>query len=67
MKTKPGWGSWIAWLLAYTILDVLIDVFLLQGSATWSHIAGSILPAIFTATLTWLFAYRKWLKSDSLY
>ena len=67
VKSKPGWATWIAWLLAYTILDMLADVLLLHGSTTWSHVFGSILPASFTATITWLFTYRKWLKSDSLY
>jgi hypothetical protein len=66
MKTKPGWPSWIAWLIAYIILDLLFE-FAFRGSLTWAQLPESIAGTIFAATITWLFALRKWSKSDSLY
>lgn len=66
MKTKPGWPLWIAWLIAYLILDLLFE-FAFRGHLTWSELPESISGAIFAATITWLFAYRKWSNSDSLY
>jgi len=66
MKTQPGWPLWLAWFVAYTILDMLFAVVLLHSNA-WNDVAGSLAGAIIAATLTWLFAYRRWLKSDSLY
>ena len=66
MKTKPGWPSWFGWLIAYIILDLLFE-FALRGNLTWAQLPESIAGAIFAATITWLFALRKWSKSDSLY
>jgi len=66
MKTKPGWSLWIAWLIAYIVLDLLFE-FAFRGHLTWSQLPESISGAIFTATVTWLFALRKWSNSDSLY
>ena len=66
MNHKPGWPLFLAWLLAYFILDLLFD-YVFRGGFAWSRLPESIAGAIFAATITWLFALRKWSKSDSLY
>ena len=66
MTTKPGWLVFIAWFVAYTILDLIFD-YAFRGGLTWSQLLESIAGAVFAATLTWLFALRKWSKSDSIF
>jgi hypothetical protein len=64
MHSKPSWPLFLIWLIAYTILDILIEA-TLHGHIAWGQLPGAIEGAILGATLTWLFAYRRWLKSDS--
>lgn len=64
MRGKPSWPFFLIWLLGYTLLDVLLE-FLLHGHLAWSQLPGAIEGAALGATLTWLFAYRRRLKSES--
>jgi len=66
MNRKPGWPLFLAWLFAYLILDLLFD-YAFRGHFTWSKLPESLAGAAFAAILTWLFALRKWARSDSLF
>ncbi len=66
MTHKPGWSLFLAWLIAYAILDLLFD-YAFRGGLTWSQLPESLSGAVFAATITWLFALRKWSKSDSTF
>jgi hypothetical protein len=66
MKTKPGWRLWILWFLAYTAMDILADYFI-HSSFQLSQLPADIEGAALAALLTWLFALRRWSKSDSLF
>ena len=66
MTTKPGWPLFFAWLIAYLILDLLFD-YAFRGHLAWEQLPESLSGAIFAAILTWLFALRKWARSDSTF
>jgi hypothetical protein len=66
MNRKPGWPLFLAWLFAYLILDLLFD-YAFRGHLAWSQLPESLGGAIFAAILTWLFALRKWARSDSTF
>jgi hypothetical protein len=66
MKKKPGWPLWLLSFVGYVLLDVLFDR-LFHGRFQSSSLPADIEGAAFAATLTWLFALRKWSKSDSLF
>jgi hypothetical protein len=67
MTRKPSWGLWLTWLVAYSAFDLLLSA-VLHGGLTWGqalHQApAAIAGAVAAATLTWLWALRKWYKSD---
>ena len=66
MRSKPSWPFFLIWLVAYTVLDILIEA-LFHGHLAWAQLPGAVEGAFLGAIFTWLFAYRRWLKSDSLY
>jgi hypothetical protein len=66
MKTKPGLRLWLLWFAAYTAIDIIVDYFI-HGSLQPSQLPADIEGAAFAALLTWLFALRRWSKSDSLF
>jgi energy-coupling factor transporter transmembrane protein EcfT len=65
MNRKPGLPLFLAWLIAYLILDLLFE-YAFRGRLTWSQLPASLGEAIFAALVTWLFAFRKWSNSGSL-
>ena len=66
MTRKPGLLLFFVWLIAYLILDLLFE-YAFRGHLAWSQLPESFAGSAFAAILTWLFALRKWSKSDSLY
>jgi len=64
MKNKPSWGFWLAALLAYTILDMILAI-LLHGGPKWSQLPGALQGAAAAATVTWAFALWRWHKADA--
>lgn len=66
MTRKPGWTFWFGGLAIYTVSYMLFEL-ILHGAAAWARIPGALTSGIVSTTLTWLFAYRRWAKSDSLY
>ena len=66
MRSKPSGGLWLIWLTAYSVLDMVLAA-LLHGSATWGQLPGAIEGALFAATLTWVWALRRWYEADDSY
>jgi hypothetical protein len=63
MKSKPSWGLWTIWLVAYTALDMVLE-FVLHDHVAWDQVPGAVEGAVFGATVTWLFALWRWHKAD---
>jgi hypothetical protein len=63
MKAKPSWPLWLVCLAFYSLLDEALTA-LLHGAFKWSQLPGAIEGAIVGATLTWLWALRRWYKSE---
>ena len=63
MKNKPSWGFWLAWLIAYSILDMILEA-LLHSTLAWSQLPGAIEGALLGATVTWFFALFRWYKAQ---
>jgi hypothetical protein len=63
MKNRPSWGFWIAWVIAYSILDMIGEA-LLHGKLAWNQVPGAIQGAFLGATLTWFFAIFFWYKAQ---
>lgn len=63
MKSKPSWPFFLLWLIAYTLLDILLEA-LLHGHPAWSQLPGAIEGAILGAALTWFFALFFWYKTQ---
>jgi hypothetical protein len=62
VRSKPSWTLFVLWLVAYTLLDLLLTALLHTGLA-WNQVPGALGGAAFGAAVTWLFAYRRWLNS----
>ncbi len=63
MKNKPSWGFFLVWLIAYSILDMIVEA-VLHGKAAWNQAPGAIEGAFLGATLTWFFALFRWYKAQ---
>ena len=63
MKNKPSWRFWIAWFIAYSVLDTIVAA-LLHGKPAWNQVPGAIKGAVLGATLTWFFALLLWYKAQ---
>jgi len=63
MKTKPSWRFFFSWLLACTVLDILLEA-ILHGHFAWADLPGAIGGAILGAALTWFFALFFWYKAQ---
>ena len=63
MKTKPSWRFFLTWLIAYTVLDILLEA-LLHNHFIWTDLPGALEGAILGATLTWFFALFRWYKAQ---
>ncbi len=63
MKSKPTWRFFLTWLIAYTVLDLLLE-YILHGHLAWPQLLSAIEGAILGATLTWFFALFYWYKSQ---
>lgn len=63
MKNKPSWRFFLAWLIANTLLDILLEA-LLHGHPAWNQVPGAIEGAILGAALTWFFALFLWYKAQ---
>ena len=63
MKTKPSWAFFLTWLIAYTLLDILLEA-LLHSRLAWAQLPGALEGALLGATLTWFFALFRWYKAQ---
>jgi hypothetical protein len=63
VKSKPSWKFFLSWLIAYTVVDIVIEA-LLHGHFAWSQLPAAIEGAIFGAALTWFFALFRWYKAQ---
>ena len=63
MKSKPGLPFFLSWLLACTVLDILLSA-LLHGHFAWNQLPNDLGGAILGAALTWFFALLFWYRSQ---
>jgi len=63
MKNKPSWAFWLAWFVAYSILDIILEALLHRG-LQWNQAPAAIEGAFLGATITWFFALFRWYKSQ---
>ena len=63
MKNKPSMGFWLAWFIAYSILDIILEAFL-HSKLAWNQLPGAMEGALLGATLTWFFALFRWYKAQ---
>jgi hypothetical protein len=63
MKRKPSWGLFWMWAAIYTVLDGIVSA-AMDGRFAWSQLNGVLEGALLAAAITWLFALRKWYKSE---
>ncbi len=63
MNNKPSWRLWLILLLAYTLLDMIIEAVLHNGPA-WNQLPGAFKDAALGATLTWFLALFRWYKAQ---
>jgi hypothetical protein len=63
MKPKPSTRFFLTWLLAYSLLDLLLEA-VLHHHLTWRDLPGALEGALLGAALTWFFALFYWYKSQ---
>jgi hypothetical protein len=63
MKSKPSWQFWLAWFIAYTLLDIILEA-ILHSPLRWSQLPTAIGGALLGATVTWFFALFRWYKAQ---
>ena len=63
MKNKPTGRFFLTWLIAYTLLDLLLE-YILHGHLAWPQLLSALEGAILGAALTWFFALFYWYKSQ---
>jgi hypothetical protein len=63
LKSKPTGRFFLTWLIAYTLLDILLEA-LLHGHPAWNQLPGAIEGATLGAALTWFFALFFWYKTQ---
>jgi hypothetical protein len=63
MQNKPSWKFWLAWFIAYSILDLILEAVLHNGFA-WNQALPAVEGAVLGAILTWFFALFRWYKSQ---
>jgi hypothetical protein len=63
MKNKPSWRFFFSWLIACTVVDLLLQD-LWHGHFAWSELPTAIEGAVVGAALTWFFALLFWYKSQ---
>ncbi len=61
MKNRPSWLFWLVLVVAYSVLDMVIEAFL-HGGFAWNQLPGAIRDAVAGATLTWFLALFRWYK-----
>jgi hypothetical protein len=63
MKNKPSWRFFLSWLVACTVLDVLLEA-ILHGHLAWNQLPAAGEGAVLGAAVTWFFALFRWYKAQ---